>query len=111
MKSLSTAVLADRLALAIVEHGPASGSDLAIRVAARKTTVLRELQEDARFECLGSGRGSRWRLAGNRIDPRREPMGTEASDGRGETLAEQLLALEARVAELERVLAETRVCV
>ncbi len=98
-------LLADRLALAIVEHGPSSGTDLALWVAARKQTVLETLRADRRFESLGLGRGSRWRLAaGNRYYPAWEPLGTDPGDGAGETLPARVAALERRVAELERAL-------
>jgi hypothetical protein len=79
--------LADLLALAIVEHGPASGSELARCVHVWKATVLAELRASPRFELLGRGRGSRWRLAAesrpqgglgterNRIAARARPLG------------------------------------
>lgn len=103
--------LADRLALAIVEHGPTSGTRLAVLVAAQKAGVLAELKANPMFECVGRARGSRWRLAGNRNRPPWEPLGT---DPRGESVSddgvavvERLAALECRVDELERRLAET----
>lgn len=55
------------------------------------------------FECLGRGRGSRWRLAGNRNDASGEPMGTDPSRCEGETLADRLAEVERRLAEVERM--------
>lgn len=101
------ATLADRLALAIVEHGPSAGSTLAARIGVRKATVLRELRTNPRFEQLGRGRGSSWRLAGNRMDPAWEPLGTDSS-GRagsaqiGPNVLARLDAIEARLAALEQ---------
>jgi hypothetical protein len=100
-------LLADRIALAIVERGPSPGSTLATVVAARKATVLRELRTNPRFEQLGYGRGSRWRLAGNRYDPGREPLGPNPNEVPGEVVADRLAAVERRLAELEQRFAET----
>jgi hypothetical protein len=94
--------LADRLALAIVEHGPASAVELARRLRARRASVIAELDANPLFEHLGSGRGSRWRIAaqipveghGNRWEQK------EAAD-RIDDMAERLAALERRVASLE----------
>lgn len=94
--------LADRLALAILEHGPDSGSTLARRVAARKAAVIAELETNPRFERLGRGRGSRWRLVGSRIEGAWEPMGTEKSVEPDESLAGRLYELERRLEALER---------
>ena len=85
-----------------------SGDELSTRVAVRKATVLEVLKADPRFECLGRGRGSRWRPAGNRNDPVWEPIGTDPGAGEGETLACQVDDLERRVVDLERMLAELR---
>ena len=97
--------------LAIVTHGPSPGSRLALKVQARKAAVLAELRRNPRFERIGRGRGSCWRLAsGNRIEPTWEPLGTDPSVGVRQTLAsavdERLDDLERRVAELERQVAE-----
>ena len=93
--------LGDLLALAILEHGPDSGSTLARMVHARKQAVLDELRSNPRFERLGRGRGSRWRLAARPW----EPMGTEdrARPGLHDPLAlsGRLDALERRLVELE----------
>jgi hypothetical protein len=100
------AVLADRLMLAMVEHGPTSGSRLARLVHVRKCDALAELRTNSRFAKVGRGRGSRWRPAG--WHPRgtgQEPQGREARPDRGKTAGvgdrERLEALERRVAELE----------
>jgi hypothetical protein len=58
-----TSTLADRLALAIIEHGPLPGDRLALNVGARKADVLYELKSNPMFEHSGGGRWSRWRLA------------------------------------------------
>jgi len=55
--------LADRVALAIVEHGPTSCELLARLVEARTSDVRAALRADPRFERVGTGRGSRWRLS------------------------------------------------
>jgi hypothetical protein len=99
--------LADVLALAIMTHGPSPGSKLARCVGARKQAVLDELRANPLFEQIGRGRGSRWRLAGNRIDPTWEPLGTEVGGGPGQDAPDRLDALERRVAALERQRAET----
>jgi hypothetical protein len=99
--------LADRIALAIVEHGPLPGSTLATLVAVRKATVLDELHTNPRFVQLGRRCGSRWRLAaGNHYDPGREPLGPNLGDGSTYDMAERLDALERRVVELECHLAD-----
>lgn len=106
----ATLPFADLLALAILEHGPASGSELARRVKVRKRTVLDELRTSPRFERIGSGPGSRWRLASQRsaLAPW-EPMGTgsyaQDEESVGQNGSDRLAALERRVAELERSLA------
>jgi hypothetical protein len=83
--------LADLLELAIVTHGPSSGSALAAKVVARKAAVLEELRTNPRFECLGRGRGSRWRLAvGNRIDEIEEPLGTDSGVDRPDRLSAEV---------------------
>jgi hypothetical protein len=95
-------VLADELALAIVADGPRSGSSLSIAIGARKGTVLDELKSNPRFECLGRGRGARWRLAGNRNDPRGEPMGTDSVGRLAEdAIADRLARVERRPAAIE----------
>ena len=111
---LLEATLADRLALAIVGHGPSAGATLAVRIGVRKATVLRALRTNPRFEQVGRGRGSRWRLAGNREDPYWEPLGTDSSgregidssgregSGIGPSVLVRLDAIEARLAALEQ---------
>jgi hypothetical protein len=103
-------LLADMLALAIVAHGPSSGSDLSAKVRVRKQTVLRELRTNPRFESVGRGRGSKWRLAGNREWPPVEPVGTDPTMGVGvdvlSELRDHLERLEHRVAAVEHRLDE-----
>lgn len=98
--------LADRIALAIIEHGPTSGSRLAAAVAVRKADVMRELRTNPRFDHVGRGRGSKWRYVGNRESPPWEPMGPNPGEGlgvdTGSALGDRLAALERRVAALER---------
>lgn len=72
--------LADRLAFAIVAHGPRAGSRLARDVVARKDDVLRELRVNARFEQVGRGRATTWRLAWEPHRAAWEPQ--TADDGR-----------------------------
>jgi hypothetical protein len=103
------AQLADRLALAIVEHGPSAATALANRVAARKADVLAELKAKPMFVHEGRGRGSKWRLDGNRCDPLREPLGTDPRDDLGLAVTrDEFDLLRRRVDELERLLAEVR---
>lgn len=106
-----TDALADRLALALIEHGPTSAARLALAVAARKADVLRELRASARFERAGAGRASRWRLAPptNAWEPKGtgwEPKGIDYPTGVGVSLAEdfgvRLAAIERRLDALER---------
>jgi hypothetical protein len=99
--------LADRLALAILAHGPLSANRLVPLVAVRREDVLAVLRDDPMFERTGVGRSSRWHYAGNREQAPWEPQGTEdrpgsVSDDGGE-VAGRLRTLEARVAELERL--------
>jgi hypothetical protein len=97
--------LADRLALALLEHGPLPCERLARTIEARTADVRRELRADSRFEHAGAGRGSRWRLV---LPPSgsRDGLGRNLSPGSGSddgpTTAARLDALERRVAELER---------
>jgi hypothetical protein len=92
--------LADRLALAIVEHGPSSGSRLAGRVAANKAAVLLELRTNPMFESTGRGRGSSWRLAGNRLRPPWEPIGTDSTADPYSDVILRIERLEQAVSEL-----------
>ena len=95
--------LGDLLALAILEHGPDPASKLALRVKARGASVALELRTNPRFERVGNGRGTRWRLSqGSWEDLGREDR---ANPGRDD-LAESLDALTRRVAELERHIVE-----
>lgn len=100
-------LLADRLALAIVECGPASGTRLAVLVAAQKAAVLGELKANPMFEQTGRARGSRWRLAGNHVQPPWEPLGTDPRAGLvSEVTPAEFDLLKRRVDELERRLAD-----
>lgn len=96
--------LADRLALALIEHGPTSATHLAPAVKARKADVLRELRASARFERRGNGRGTRWRLSP--LGTEWDPKGTDNPPGLGiphaEGFAVRLAALERRLDALER---------
>jgi hypothetical protein len=98
--------LADRIALAILEHGPSAGSALALLVGARKATVLEALRTNRMFERVGNGPGSRWRVAREPIQGAWEPIGRDHWDESGSDdgldVAERLRALERRVAQLER---------
>jgi hypothetical protein len=78
---------------------------LAVGLAVRKTTVLRELRGNPRFEQLGHGRGSSWRLAGNRYEPPWEPQGPNHGDGSGKDIADRLAAVDERLTAVERRLA------
>jgi hypothetical protein len=98
--------LADRLALAILTHGPLPGNRLVPLVAARREDVLGVLRDDPMFERTGVGRSSRWHYAGNREQAPWEPQGTEdtpesVSDEGGE-VADRLDAIEARLAAIEQ---------
>jgi hypothetical protein len=102
------AVLVDRLMLAILEHGPTSGSRLARIVHVRKRDVLAELRTSPRFALEGRGPTATWRPAA--WEPRgtgQEPRGTGSEPRRGVTVGsgdrERLEALERRVARLERL--------
>jgi hypothetical protein len=102
-------VLADRLAVAILADGPTSASRLARRVGVRKETVVRELRSSPKFEQLGRGSRTTWRLAQG---TGWEPLGT-GSERSGRlrptpNAQERLEALERRVAAIEWRLAETR---
>lgn len=97
--------LADRLALALVEHGPVSGRQVARIVAARWAVVFAVLRDDPRFVQTGGGRYATWNLSGNA----RATLQGDASDRVMETLAlhvlDRLDALERAVAELDHRLA------
>jgi hypothetical protein len=94
--------LGDRLALELLEHGPLSGSRLALQVESRKTDVLGALRADPRFVHTGEGRGSRWGLALRPWEPMGTvPRGRPRSDD-GLDIPARLRALERRVAKLER---------
>jgi hypothetical protein len=98
--------LADLLALAILDHGPSPGSRLALKVQARKAAVLAELRRNPRFEQIGRGRGSRWRLALGAWEPLGTDPRAEAREDVRPDVDERLADLECRVAELERRVAE-----
>jgi hypothetical protein len=121
--------LADRLASAIVEHGPQSTSTtkLALLVRTRRVDVAAELASNPLFGKTGSGRGTRWYLVDSTSeDPRdgvRDGLGREDRPGSGldvtrdefdrlsrqfDRLSRQSDGLSRRVDELERLLAEVR---
>jgi hypothetical protein len=57
-----TGLLADRLALALLDHG-ALPCERVARVVGARTAIVRDvLRGDSRFERVGSTRGSRWGL-------------------------------------------------
>jgi hypothetical protein len=106
-----TGALADRLALAIIEHGPLAGSDLAGRVGAQKSAVLRELRTNPMFAQSGRGSASRYGL----VAADREPIGTDQEPTYGVAshdhdsdltpdVRETLVAVEARLVAIERLL-------
>lgn len=93
--------LADLLADVLERTGPSAGSALARRVKVRKSSVLHELNENPRFERLGSSRGSRWLLA---REPQRrpwEPLGTNPGADLGRD-ADRLAALDHGLADALR---------
>lgn len=91
--------LADRLAVALIEHGPCPGEQLARIVRARRTAVVAALTGDERFVRVGRGRGTRWTLALARWDG----MGREDRPGSGEPVTRaEFDALRRRVARLEQ---------
>jgi hypothetical protein len=83
--------LNDALVLAIATEGPASGTKLALRVGVRKSAALAALNSSERFERVGGGHTTVWRLTGTG----REPI-------RGNGTVEDVLAA---VRELQRRLA------
>jgi len=93
--------LPERLALALLAHGQLSGAWLSTLVAARKVRVPAELEANPMFERVGKGRGSLWRLDGNRMRPPWELQGTEDAAGSMSDVVERLVALEERVVRLE----------
>jgi hypothetical protein len=104
--------LADRIALAIVEHGPMSCERLARVVEVRTADVRLALRDGQGFERVGAGRGSRWRLSlATHRDGVRDGLGRILSEGVGlddvPDAGRRLRALERRVAELERRFADT----
>jgi hypothetical protein len=98
--------LADRLALALLEHGPLGCGPLARVVRAPNVDVRRELHADTRFVHHGAGRGSCWRLVLPPVSARdgkgRVPSAGSGTDDRL-TLPERVAALEQRVADLEQL--------
>lgn len=113
MNKRSTAVLAERLALAIVTHGPSSGSDLARKVGAIKAAALHVLRTNSIFARVGHGRASKYGLAVPA--GRSEPLGTDAEplSGRAghnpdshltDDLRETLAAFSMRLDAIERLL-------
>lgn len=97
--------LADRLALAVLEHGPLPCERLARLVEVRTAAVRQVLDADPRFEHVGAGRGSRWRLSlppANAWDGLGRILSPGSMSDDGLDLAERLRALERRVAQLER---------
>jgi hypothetical protein len=91
--------LTDRIALALLEHGPTSCEQLARIVEARTSDVRRALRDDPRFEHVGAGRGSRWRLALEPSEAVWDGLGRILSEGSRSTDGS---AVEARLGELER---------
>jgi hypothetical protein len=97
------ASLADRLALEL-ERGPAPGSRLALILGVRKQVVLRELREARRFEMIGRGSTSSWRLVGTGWEPTGRVARPEPDPGVTLELRETLDAILARLtSETEKV--------
>ena len=102
-------LLADRIALALLEHGALPCERLARTVNGRIAEVRRLLRDDPRFERVGTGRWSRWQLAAAVPDTpggirdglgRIESAGSMPTDGLTNT--ERLEAIERRLDALER---------
>jgi hypothetical protein len=93
---------ADRLALAIAEHGPASGSRLAVILGVRKQVVLRELWDARRFERVGRGSTSSWRLVGTDREPTDRVARVDPDPEVTRDLREMLDAILARLTRLEQ---------
>src|SRR5262245_3153986 len=94
-------MLADVLALVLLECGPTSASELAPIVGARKERVLRELRTAPRFRRIGRGRASAWELAGTGREPHH---GDGTAEGDLDVIAvvlDRLAALDARLAAVE----------
>ena len=106
---MSEPLLAGRLELTLLRHGPRSASRLAELVGARKASVLEELHRDPRFERIGRGAASKWSLRTGTDRSSWEPMGTdregEAREDTGLEHVARLEACERRLEELERHLA------
>lgn len=98
--------LADELAAAIVAGGPAPGSQLAGVVGARKATVLRALREARRFERVGRGPSSAWRLAGTGWEPIHGDESVDRDRYVARAVLDAFATIEARLAAIERRLAE-----
>jgi hypothetical protein len=93
--------LAERCAAMLAERGAMSGTELAGLVGARKAVVLDVLRSAPRFERVGRGPSSAWRLTGTGW----EPMHGDGSVGRDHDVA---LAVLDRLGALERELAEVK---
>jgi hypothetical protein len=93
--------LADRLALAIAEHGPAPGSRLALILGVRKSVVLRELRDARRFALVGRGRAASWRLVGTDREPLRRLARADPDPGVTADVGETLGAILARLSAIE----------
>lgn len=101
-------MLADRVALAIVEHGPLACERLA-RIVGRRTSDVRDaLRRDSRFERAGGGRGSRWQLALDAPVETRDGLGRILSAGvrvtDESTVEARLEVIERRLDVLEKQL-------
>jgi hypothetical protein len=102
--------LADRLALAILEHGALPTAKLATAVRTRRVDVTAALEESPLFVKTGRGRGTRWSLAEHRPDGVWDGMGREDRGGsRSEVTRAEFERLRRRVDELERRLADREV--
>jgi hypothetical protein len=96
--------LGDRIALAIVGHGPLSCERLARVVTARTVDVRSALRSDPRFARTGAGPGTRWTVALRSRDGRgRVDPGVSDSDD-AVAVRTRLDAIERRLAKLERLL-------
>jgi hypothetical protein len=111
-----TGSLADRLALALLDHGELPCERVARVVGARTSEVRRLLRDDPRIVRVGAGRSSRWRLVLPSDDAARNGSG-RIRDGSGRNLsvrpmvtdgpnlAARLEAVERRLDAVERRLA------
>jgi hypothetical protein len=95
--------LADAIAAVLEQGGPTSANAIALNVRARRKVLLEVLRDAPRFERLGRGRRTVWRLAGTGREPLHGVARPAPDQDVTLVLLDALRAVQARLDELAAI--------